>query len=298
PKAFSSKLDSLFTAKTNDDNQDQKETFYTSMYHAFLTPNLYQDVNNAYRGFDQNIHQAEGFKNYTIFSLWDTYRATHPLFNLIQADRNADMIKSMLAHHDQSVDHLLPEWSFYNNETWCMIGYHSVSVIADAYLKGVRNFDAEKAYQAVKTTAMNPDYDNLPNYIKLGYVPCDLENESVSKTLEYAYDDYCVALMAKALGKTDDYNFFLKRAQYYRNIFDPATKFMRGKDSKGNWRTPFLPDKYEGSTDFTEATSWQYTWYVPQDVQGLVSLMGGPKAFSSKLDSLFTAKTNEDEKRD
>jgi predicted alpha-1,2-mannosidase len=281
---------------TIEGDRKEKETFYTSMYHAFLTPNVYQDVNGTYRGFDQNVHKADNFTNYTIFSLWDTYRAIHPLFNLIQADRNADMIKSMLAHYDQSVDHLLPVWSFYNNETWCMIGYHSVSVIADAYLKGIRNFDIDKAYKAIRSTAMNPDYDNLLNYTKLGYVPYDLENESVSKTLEYAYDDYCIALMAKDLGKTDDYQMFMKRAMSYQNIFDPATKFMRGKDSKGNWRIPFFPNKYEGQTDFTEATSWQYTWYVPQDVQGLINLMGGNKPFSSKLDSLFIAKTAEDEK--
>lgn len=273
-----------------------KETFYTSMYHAFLTPTLYQDVDGSYRGFDQNIHKANNFTNYTVFSLWDTYRATHPLFNLIQAGRNNDMVKSMLAHYDQSVDHLLPEWSFHNNETWCMIGYHSVSVIADAYLKGLRGFDYKKAYEAIKTTAMNPDYDNVLTYSKLGYVPCDLENESVSKTLEYAYDDYAVASMAKALGYDEDYRYFLKRSQSYRNIFDSSVGFMRGKDSKGNWRVPFKADDYEGSRDFTEATSWQYTWYVPQDVPGLISLMGGKKKFSAKLDSLFIANTDENEK--
>lgn len=291
-----SKWDNELKKITIEGSQTEKETFYTSMYHAFLTPNLYEDVNGNYRGFDQNVHKADGFNNYTIFSLWDTYRATHPLFNLVQADRNTDMIKTMLAHYDQSVDHLLPEWSFYNNETWCMIGYHSVSVIADAYLKGLKNFDAEKAYQAVKTTALNPDYDNMMIYAKMGYVPCDLENESVSKTLEYAYDDYCVAKMAKALGHNDDYQIFIKRAMHYKNLFDPSFNLMRGKDSKGQWRTPFDPTKYEGTTDFTEATSWQYTWYVPQDVQGLVNLMGGKKAFSAKLDSLFITNTDEDQK--
>lgn len=277
-------------------NTPEKETFYTSVYHAFLTPNIYQDVDGSYRGFDQNIYAANGFTNYTIFSLWDTYRATHPLFNLVQADRNSDMIKSMLAHYDTSVDDLLPEWSFYNNETWCMIGYHSVSVIADAILKGVEGFDKERAYEAMKTTANNPDYDNLPNYIKLGYVPCDLENESVSKTLEYAYDDYCIAMAAKALGKDEDYKTFMKRSKSYKNIFDKRINFMRGKDSHGNWRTPFNPDDYQGSGDFTEATSWQYTWYVPQDVQGLIDLMGGDQAFVFKLDSLFISPSKEDEK--
>ena len=280
---------------TIESSDEDKETFYSSMYHAFLTPVTYQDVNGMYRGFDKNIYKASGFNNYSTFSVWDTYRATHPLFNLIQADRNADMIKSMLAHYDQSPDHLLPIWSFCSNETWCMIGYHSVSVIADAYLKGLKNIDFEKAYLAAKTTAMNPDYDNISNYVKLGYVPCDLENESVSKTLEYAYDDYCIALMARGLGKIEDYRYFMKRAMSYKNLFDTSTFFMRGKDSRGKWRIPFQPNRYEGSDDFTEATSWQYTWYVPQDVQGLINLMGGKKNFVEKLDSLFLTKSNETE---
>jgi predicted alpha-1,2-mannosidase len=150
--------------------QQEKETFYTALYHAFLTPVLYQDADNRYRGLDQNIHEAKDFTNYAIFSLWDTYRATHPLFCLVQPERNADMINSMLAHYDQSVDHLLPVWSLCGNETWCMIGYHAVPVIADAYLKGIKGFDAERAYTAVKTTAMNPDYDNVMTYAKLGWV--------------------------------------------------------------------------------------------------------------------------------
>jgi predicted alpha-1,2-mannosidase len=271
-------------------NQQQKVTFYTSLYHAFLLPSVYSDVNGAYRGLDQNIHKAKNFTDYTTFSLWDTYRTLNPLFNLIQAKRTADMVKSMLAHYDQSVDHLLPIWSFYSNETWCMIGYHAVSVIADAYLKGIHNFDVQKAYEAMKTTAMNPDYDHVATFNKLGYVPDDLENESVSKTLEYAYDDYAIAQLAKALGKTADYNYFIKRAMFYRNVFDPSTGFMRGKDSKGHWRVPFNPITYSG--DFTEANSWQYTWYVPQDVQGLINLEGGRKRFIAKLDSVFITPTS------
>ena len=170
-------------------SQEEKETFYTSLYHAFLAPNLYQDITGEYRGLDQNIHRAEGFTNYTVFSLWDTYRATHPLFALIQAQRDADMINSMLAHYDQSVERMLPIWSLQANETWCMIGYHAVPVIVDAYLKGVKGFDPARAYEAIKTTAMNPNYDNVATYAKLGWVPFEKENESVSKTLEYAYDD-------------------------------------------------------------------------------------------------------------
>jgi predicted alpha-1,2-mannosidase len=264
--------------------QQEKETFYTALYHAFNTPNLYQDVTGEYRGFDHNFHKAEGFRNYAIFSLWDTYRAAHPLFTLIQAERDAEMINSMLAHYDQSVDHLLPVWSLQANETWCMIGYHAVPVIVDAYFKGVKGFDVERAYQAIKTTAMSPDYDGVAEYDKLGWVPYDKECESVSKTLEYAYDDWCVAQMAKALGKTADYEHFMKRAGSYKNIFDPENQLMRARRTDGKWREPFDP---QGNIDITEGTSWQYSWYVPQDVHGLIALHGGPEKFTKKLDQLF-----------
>jgi predicted alpha-1,2-mannosidase len=270
--------------------QDEKETFYTSLYHCLLTPTIYEDVDGKYRGLDQNIHESKGFTNYAIFSLWDTYRATHPLFALIQPERDVDMINSMLAHYDQSVDHLLPVWSLNNNETWCMIGYHAVPVIADAMMQGLKGFDYERAYEACKATAMNPDYDSVEEYAKIGYVPFDHENESVSKTLEYAYDDYCIAQMAKKLGKDKDYKYFLKRAMSYVNLFDPSYNLMRGKDSKGNWRTPFDPFEYiddMNKRDITEGTNWQYSWYVPQDVQGLINLHGGPEAFTTKLDTLF-----------
>lgn len=270
--------------------EDDKVTFYTSLYHLCLTPFIYQDVDGSYFGMDKNIHKAEGFTNHTVFSLWDTYRAVHPLFMLIQNERNANMINSMLAHYDQSANHLLPVWSFYGNETWCMIGYHSVPVIADAVVKGLKGIDAERCYNAVKATAMNKEYDNVMLYAKLGYLPFDVENESVSKTLEYGYDDYCVAQMAKYLGKNDDYNYFMNRSKAYKNLFDAKCGYMRGKDSKGNWRTPFQIDVFKDELkerDFTEGTSRQYTWYVPQDVPGLIGLMGKDK-FESKLDSLFT----------
>ena len=272
---------------------EEKETFYTSMYHLCLAPTLYEDVSNEYRGLDQNIHRARGFTNYAIFSLWDTYRAAHPLFALIQTERDADMINSMLAHFDQSVEHLLPVWSLQGNETWCMIGYHSVPVIADAYLKGVKGFDPLRAYEAVRTTAMNPNYDNVATYARLGWVPFDKENESVSKTLEYAYDDYCIAQMARSLGKTDDFEYFMKRAKSYKNLFDPAWNLMRGRDSEGRWRTPFDPHLYVQGGDITEGTSWQYTWYVPHDVQGLIDLFGGKDAFTEKLNSLFVVSAAE-----
>ena len=274
-------------------SQEEKETFYTAMYHLCLSPSLYQDVTGEYRGLDSNIHQAKGFTNYTVFSLWDTFRAVHPLFALLQAHRDSDMIQSLLAHYDQSVDHLLPVWSLQGNETWCMIGYHAVSVIADACLRGVKGFDPERAYAAVKGTAMNLDYDGLAAYRRLGWVPFDLENESLSKTLEYAYDDYCIAQMAKALGKKEDYNQFMKRAMSYTNLYDPSLGLMRPRDSKGQWRTPFNPHFYDENSranDVTEGTAWQYSWYVPQDVPGLIALFGGPDRFTRKLDALFTFK--------
>ncbi len=274
-------------------SQEEKETFYTSLYHTFLAPNLYEDVTGEYLGFDHNIHKASNFTNYTVFSLWDTYRATHPLFALIQARRDADMINSMLAHYDQSVEHMLPIWSLQANETWCMVGYHAVPVIVDAFLKGVKGFDISHAYEAIRTTAMNPHYDSVATYAKLGWVPFDKENESVSKTLEYAYDDFCIAQMADALGKKEDAAYFSKRADSYNNLFDPSVGLMRGKDSRGQWHSPFNPHSYDetaGVNDFTEGTSWQYSWYVPQDVPGLIALMGGKEAFAQKLDQLFTFK--------
>jgi predicted alpha-1,2-mannosidase len=272
-------------------SQLQKEMFYTSLYHCYLTPNVHEDLNGEYRGWDQNIHTAGTFTKYTIFSLWDTYRAEHPLLALIDADRNADMINSMLAHYDQSADNLLPMWELQGNETWCMIGYHAVPVIADAVVKGLKGFDHERAYAAAKATAMNPDYDGLEPYRQLGYVPFDLENESLSKTLEYAYDDYCIARMARALGKKDDYAYFMKRAASYKNIFDPSIGWMRPKDSKGNWRTPFQAANYgpDMNHDVTEGTSSQYSWYVPHDVPGLIELFGGNDRFAEKLDALFTS---------
>ena len=257
-----------------------KETFYTSAYHAALHPFIFQDSDGQFRGLDKNIEKAEGFTNYTVFSLWDTYRALHPWFNLVQQEVNADIANSMLAHYDKSVEKMLPIWSFYGNETWCMIGYHAVSVLADMIVKEVKGFDYERAYEAMKTTAMNPNYDCLPEYREMGYVPFDKEAESVSKTLEYAYDDYCIAQAAKKLGKEDDYHYFLNRALSYQTLIDPETKYMRGRDSKGDWRTPFTPVAYQGPGsvhgwgDITEGFTMQYTWYVPQDVQGYINEAG------------------------
>lgn len=282
-------------------SRKQLETFYTSVYHASIHPFIYQDADGKYRGHDSNLHDTDNqFTNYTVFSLWDTYRAHHPLLNLVHPDRNADMINSMLAHYDQSVENMLPIWSFYGNETWCMIGYHAVSVIADAIVKDIPGFDTERAFEAIKTTAMNPNYDCLPEYTANGWVPFDKERESVSKSLEYAYDDYCIAMAAKKLGKEEDYQYFLNRSLSYQNLIDPDTKFMRGRDLNGNWRTPFDPIAYTGPGsvhgwgDVTEGFTYQYTWYVPQDVQGYINEMGGNDIFAQRLDSMFLLELPED----
>lgn len=287
-----------------------KETFYTSAYHAALHPFLFQDADGGYRAYDKNIAKAEGFTNLTVFSLWDTYRALHPWFNLVHQDVNANVANSMLDHYDRSVEKMLPIWSFYGNETWCMIGYHAVSVLADMIVKGVQGFDYERAYEAMKTTAMNSHYDCLPQYRAMGYVPFDKEAESVSKTLEYAYDDYCIAQAAKALaastddslkktGYEKDYDYFINRSMSYQTLIDPETKFMRGRDSEGGWRTPFTPVAYQGPGsvhgwgDITEGFTLQYTWYVPHDFQGYMN-EAGEKLLLKRLDELFTQELPED----
>ena len=218
--------------------------------------------------------------------LGNTYRALHPWFNLVQQEVNADIANSMLAHYDKSVEKMLPIWSFYGNETWCMIGYHAVSVLADMIVKEVKGFDYERAYEAMKTTAMNSNYDCLPEYREMGYVPFDKEAESVSKTLEYAYDDYCIATMAKKMGKKEIADEFYKRAQNYRNVYNPATSFMQPRDEKGNFAANFSPDDY--TEDICESNGWQYFWSVPQDLDGLVGLVGSKERFAEKLDSMFT----------
>ncbi|OQX78495.1 MAG: glycosyl hydrolase family 92 [Bacteroidetes bacterium 4484_249] len=265
--------------------EEQKTVFYTALYHAFLVPNLFMDVDEKYRGRDLNTHQAEGFDYYTVFSLWDTFRGEHPLFTITQQKRTVDFIKTMIAQYEQGGR--LPVWELAANETECMIGYHSVPVIVDAYMKGIQDFDTEKAFEAIKYSA-ELDHFGLKQYKKFGYIPAQDEAESVSKTLEYAYDDWCIAIMAKELGKTDDYNKFIKRAQSYKNIFDPATGFMRAK-MNGRWFEPFDPK--EVNFNYTEANSWQYSFFVPQDISGLVNMMGGKDIFENKLDEMFTEST-------
>ncbi|TGD78599.1 GH92 family glycosyl hydrolase [Hymenobacter wooponensis] len=267
--------------------REDKDNFYTALYHAFLSPTTYMDVDGQYRGLDQNTHKAEGFTNYTTFSLWDTYRALHPLFNIVQPKRNADMAQSMLAHFQQSAEHMLPVWSHYANENWCMIGYHSVPVITDAIVKGNAPFDANKALDACVTTARQQWYDGIGLYTKLGYVPEDKSGSSVSKTLEYAYDDWCIAQAAQKLGRQDIYQEFSKRASNWQNVYDASIGFMRPRMSDGSFRKEFdvLSTNNQG---FIEGNAWNYSLYVPQDPAKLIQLMGGNKRFVPHLDSLFT----------
>ena len=263
---------------------DYKINFYTSMYHAMIAPNLYQDVDGRYRGMDLEIHQTKDFDYYTVFSLWDTYRAAHPLYTLIEQERTDDFINTFLAKYDEGG--IMPIWDLSANYTGCMIGYHAVPVIADAYLKGIKNYDAEKALGAMMHSATR-DKLGLDSYKKFGFIPVEKESESVSKTLEYAYDDWTIAQMAKAMGKDDVYKTYLERAQYYKNVFDPESQFMRGR-FRNTWFAPF--DPYEVNFNYTEANSWQYSFYVPQDITGFMNLLGGKKALENQLDKLFTAK--------
>ncbi len=260
-----------------------KTIFYTALYHTMLAPNLFMDTDGRYRGTDFKIHRAEDFTNYTVFSLWDTYRAAHPLYSIIDQKRSNDFIRTFLQQYENGGQ--LPVWELAANYTGTMIGYHAVSVITDAYVKGIRNYDVQKAYRAMKHSAML-DHLGLNSYKRYGYIPAHLESESVSKTLEYAYDDWCLAQMAKDLGESEDYKYFLQRAQSYKNIYDPISGFMRPK-MHGAWKYPFEPAEVD--FNYTEANAWQYSFSVPQDVSGLMALMGGEERFAAKLDSLFSA---------
>lgn len=286
-------------------DEQQKTVFYTAMYHTGISPNLFTDIDGRYRGLDRQIHTAEaGRPMYTIFSLWDTFRALHPLLTIIDPKQNTGFIHALLQQYKDGG--ILPMWELAGNYTGTMIGYHAVPVIVDTYMKGEHDFDAELALKACLRSA---EYDTLSpiattNYLKynalmpmskyykntLGYVPCDKENESVAKALEYAYNDWCISIFAQALGDTATQQRYAKLSKAYQNYFDPSVRFMRGKDSKGQWRTPFNPrSSNHREDDYCEGTAWQWTWFVPHDVEGLVDLMGGRDGFIGKLDSLFTA---------
>jgi predicted alpha-1,2-mannosidase len=266
-------------------DHDRKTTFYTALYHSMIAPNLYQDVDGRHRGMDLEVHQTEDFDYYTVFSLWDTYRATHPLFTLIERERTNDFIKTMLAKYREGG--IIPIWDLSACYTGCMIGYHGIPVIADAYLKGINDYDAELAFEAMKHSAQR-DHLGLESYKRMGFIPVEEESESVSKTLEYAYDDWCIAQMAKAMRKEEEYQRFVQRAQSYKNLYDPSTGFFRGR-FRNSWFGPF--DPYEVNFNYTEANAWQYSLYVPQDITGHIEIMGGKAEYEAHLDSLFSAKT-------
>lgn len=263
-----------------------QSVFYTAFYHSCLAPNLFMDVDGQYRGMDKKIHTADNFENYTVFSLWDTFRAAHPLFTIIEQKRTNDFVNSLLGKYEQKG--LLPFWELDSGETYCMIGYHSIPVIADAWVKGLRGYDVNKAFEAMKKSAMQ-DHQGLDEYKKLGYISLTNDSQSVSRTAEYAYDDWCIALMAKELGRQEDYDLFNRRSQQYRNLFDRSVNFIRGKTVDGVWKPNFDPDQLpaEGAGEFTEGNSWHYTWFAPHDVNGLIELMRGDQAFIAKLDEMF-----------
>ncbi len=267
-------------------SKDQKDMFYTSLYHTMINPSVYMDVDGKYRGIDHNIHQAEGFTNYTVFSVWDTYRALHPLFHLIQRDRSADIVASMLAHYQQSVHKALPVWSHMGNENWCMIGYHSVAVLADALSKGII-VDKERALEAMYSSSNLSYYDGISEYKRLGYVPVDVNGSANSITLEYAYDDWTIYHTAKSMSQNAMADEYKRRASGYRHLFNPEVQFVTSKHSDGSWVKNYnlLSTHGEG---FIEGNSWNYSFYVPHDVDGMIELMGGDRQFVSRLDSLFT----------
>lgn len=267
-------------------SNDNKINFYTALYHAFINPTTYTDINGEYKGLDQGVHKAEGFTNYTTFSLWDTYRALHPFFNIMQPSRSNDMVKSMLAHYDQSSLHMLPIWSHYANDNWCMSGYHSVSVISDAIIKGTYNGDANKALDACIATAKHRDYEGIGYYMDKGYIPAEKSGISVSNNLEYSYDDWSIAQLAKKLNRMDVYDEFIKRSNSWKNNYDSASGFMRPKLADGSFKKQFDPKDTEGQ-GFIEGNSWNYSFFVPQDPASLIEMMGGKKKFATRLDTLF-----------
>ena len=266
----------------SSEDKNKLTVFYTALYHCFIHPSLNMDVESMYRGRDNEIHTSNGNTNYSVFSLWDTYRALHPLFTIIERERTRDFINTFLNQYKQS--NRLPIWELSGNETDCMIGYHSVSVITDALVKGIGGLKEEELYNAMKASSNYTGF-GIPQYCKKNFLDVEDESESVSRTLEYAYDDWCIAQIALRLGKKEDYNYFIKKAQSYKNLYDVKTGFMRPRKN-GNWLTPF--DAKEVNNYFTEGNSWQYSFYVPQDVEGLITLHGGREKFEAKLDSLFS----------
>ena len=265
---------------------DQLAMLYTSMYHTMINPSVYMDVDGQYRGLDHNIHKADGFTNYTVFSIWDTFRAEHPLMNILFPQRGADMVKSMMAHREQSPHKILPVWSHMGNENWCMIGYHGVSVLADAFAKGAK-IDGGKALEAMHSSANLPYFEGTADYLKLGYVPFDNNGSAVSVTLEYAYDDWCVYRQALAMGDKAKAEEYRRRALNYLNVFDPEIKFTRPRYRNGSWKEPYSLINTHGE-GYLEGNALNYALFVPHDVKGLMAAMGGDKTFIANIDRLFS----------
>lgn len=279
----------LSKIKVTTEDTTMQNIFYTSFYHSMLAPYLHSDLNNEYKGLNGKANKAETFTRYTVFSLWDTFRANHPLFTITQPDKVNDFIHSFMAIYHEGG--LLPVWELVGNETNCMIGYHAIPVITDAWKKSlIKDYTGKKLLEAMVKSAMQ-DTEGLKELRQYGYIPSEKINESVSKGLEYAYDDWCIAEMAKAIGDEETYNTFIKRAGYYKNYYDSSTGFMRGKLSDGNWKTPFDPlFSSHRADEYTEGNAWQYSWFVPHDVAGLIKLHGSAEKFENKLDSLFSIK--------
>lgn len=284
-------------------SDDQRKIFYTALYHSSISPNLASDVDGRHRGMDQKIYQDSACTNHTVFSLWDTFRAQHPLYTIIDPERDQQWIRTLLRKYDEGG--ILPMWDLASNYTGCMIGYHAVPVIVDAYVKGLRDYDLKKAMEAVVFSSVYDDKKPIPYHTEevrkdlmpkakhynatMGYIPADLELKSVSKALEFAYNDWNIATMAKGMGREDVAKEYSERAGRYRTYFDKETGFMRGKKQDGSWVTPFTPtDSNHNMGDYTEGNAWQWTWFAPHDVPGLIELFGGKEPFAKKLNELFT----------
>ena len=286
-KAYDKWNTELKRYEVSDPNESNKTVFYTALYHCMIAPNLYSDADGRYRAHDLKVYKSER-PVYTVFSLWDTFRSLHPLFSLMQRERTLDFINTFINKYETNPHHMLPIWELAANETYCMIGNHAIPVIADAYFAGIRDFDTEKALEAMVHSSRT-DFRGRGAYMKYGYIPIEAEGEAVSKTLEYAYDDWCVARMAEAMGKTDIANEFYATAQAYKNIYNPENQFFQGRRN-GGWMRPFDPAQVNFT--LTEANSYQYGFFVPQDVNGHVDLMGGRDSYEAKLDGLFNAPSN------
>jgi predicted alpha-1,2-mannosidase len=285
--------ETAFAALDIDAGPAMRKNVYTSLYHALMAPSVSMDADGSYRGPDNQVHTARGFTFVSTFSLWDTYRAEQPLMTLLQPEsRTVDVVRSLVDSREKSPYGILPVWQFQGLETWCMIGYHAVPEIADAYMKGIRGFDANQALDAMIASASYGAYGRLADYMRLGYVPVDRDDQGSSQTVEYAYDDWTIARMARALGRNDVAAAFEKRALNWTNVFDAKTGFVRPRLANGNYLEPFDPARAGQGSGFTEGNSWQYSWYQPQDEGGLIRRLGGDANLVAKLDAMFDAKVD------